>query len=39
VRLIDSSPRQGVHGQVAFVHPKATHGMMVELLQKDAHHV
>ncbi|MBW7884937.1 MAG: methylmalonyl-CoA epimerase [Caldilineaceae bacterium] len=34
VRLIDEQPRQGVHGLVAFVHPKATHGMMIELLQK-----
>ena len=34
VRLIDETPRQGVHGLVAFVHPKATHGMMIELLQK-----
>lgn len=37
VRLIDETPRQGVHGKVAFVHPKATHGMMIELLQKDHH--
>ncbi len=37
VRLIDETPRRGVHGKVAFVHPKATHGMMIELLQKDAH--
>jgi methylmalonyl-CoA/ethylmalonyl-CoA epimerase len=37
LRLIDESPRQGVHGLVAFVHPKATHGAMIELLQKDAH--
>lgn len=34
VRLIDETPRQGVHGLVAFVHPKATHGVMIELLQK-----
>lgn len=34
VQLIDETPRQGVHGLVAFVHPKATHGMMIELLQK-----
>lgn len=34
VRLVDETPRQGVHGLVAFVHPKATHGMMIELLQK-----
>ncbi len=38
VRLIDQTPRQGVHGLVAFVHPKATHGMMIELLQKSPHH-
>ncbi|HXF64098.1 MAG TPA: methylmalonyl-CoA epimerase [Caldilineaceae bacterium] len=38
VRLIDETPRRGVHGLVAFVHPKATHGTMIELLQKDAHH-
>lgn len=34
LELIDETPRQGVHGLVAFVHPKATHGMMIELLQK-----
>ena len=34
VRLIDETPRQGVHGLVAFVHPKATHGTMIELLEK-----
>lgn len=38
LELIDETPRQGVHGLVAFVHPKATHGLMIELLQKpDAH--
>jgi methylmalonyl-CoA epimerase len=37
VRLIDEAPRQGPHGLVAFVHPKATHGMMIELLQKTHH--
>ena len=35
VRLVDEVPRQGVHGLVAFVHPKATHGAMLELLQKE----
>ena len=34
VRLIDETPRQGVHGRVAFVHPKATHGTMIELLER-----
>ncbi|MEM7134419.1 MAG: methylmalonyl-CoA epimerase [Chloroflexota bacterium] len=36
LRLIDEVPRQGVHGRVAFVHPKATHGVMIELLEKDS---
>ena len=38
VRLIDETPRQGVHGLVAFVHPKAANGVMIELLQKTPHH-
>jgi len=37
LRLIDETPRHGVHGLVAFVHPKATHGTMIELLQKFQH--
>jgi methylmalonyl-CoA/ethylmalonyl-CoA epimerase len=38
VHLIDETPRQGVHGLVAFVHPKAANGVMIELLQKNNHH-
>lgn len=38
VRLIDETPRQGVHGLVAFVHPKAAHGVLIELLEKQANH-
>ncbi|MFN8490221.1 MAG: methylmalonyl-CoA epimerase [Caldilineaceae bacterium] len=34
LRLIDEKPRRGPHGLVAFVHPKAAHGTMIELLQK-----
>jgi methylmalonyl-CoA epimerase len=33
VRLIDEEPRQGVHGRVAFIHPKATHGVLLELIE------
>jgi methylmalonyl-CoA epimerase len=34
VRLIDSVPRPGAHGsQIAFIHPSATHGVLVELKQ------
>ncbi len=38
LRLIDNAPRQGVHGLVAFVHPKATNGTMIELLQRTHGH-
>jgi methylmalonyl-CoA/ethylmalonyl-CoA epimerase len=35
VRLIDETPRPGAHGtRVAFVHPSATGGVLVELVQK-----
>ena len=35
-RLIDRKPRKGAGGHwVAFVHPKSTHGVLVELKQKD----
>ncbi|HMN28733.1 MAG TPA: methylmalonyl-CoA epimerase [Caldilineaceae bacterium] len=37
LRLIDGTPRRGVHGLVAFIHPKAAHGVMIELLQRDRH--
>jgi methylmalonyl-CoA epimerase len=34
VRLIDESPRKGAHGNlIAFLHPKATGGVLVELCQ------
>jgi methylmalonyl-CoA/ethylmalonyl-CoA epimerase len=34
VRLIDEKPREGAHGAlVAFIHPKATYGLLVELCQ------
>jgi methylmalonyl-CoA/ethylmalonyl-CoA epimerase len=37
VRLIDETPRRGVHGRIAFIHPKASSGVMIELLQKESH--
>ncbi len=33
VSLIDESPRPGAHGEVAFIHPTAAHGVLVELIQ------
>jgi len=34
VRLIDETPREGAHGMtIAFIHPKAAHGILMELVQ------
>jgi methylmalonyl-CoA/ethylmalonyl-CoA epimerase len=34
VKLIDEKPRAGAHGMsIAFMHPKATHGILMELVQ------
>ena len=34
VRLIDEKPRRGAGGKnIAFIHPKATHGVLLELCQ------
>lgn len=39
VPLIDQAPRVGAHGhRVAFVHPKATGGVLVELVEPIAGH-
>ena len=39
VRLVDESPRPGAEGAlVAFIHPSATHGVLVELKQSSADH-
>jgi methylmalonyl-CoA/ethylmalonyl-CoA epimerase len=34
VELIDPSPRQGAHGLIAFIHPRATGGVLIELIEK-----
>ena len=34
VELVDRAPRQGVEGQVAFLHPRAAGGVLVELLER-----
>jgi methylmalonyl-CoA/ethylmalonyl-CoA epimerase len=34
IRLIDETPRPGAHGMhIAFMHPKGTHGILMELVQ------
>jgi len=39
VDLIDESPRNGIAGEIAFIHPKAMHGVLIELAQppSDSH--
>jgi methylmalonyl-CoA epimerase len=37
VRLIDEEPRRGAHGNtIAFLHPKSTGGVLIELCQPQA---
>jgi methylmalonyl-CoA epimerase len=39
IELIDRTPKQGAHGcRIAFVHPRATGGVLVELSQKPGKH-
>ena len=33
VELIDTAPRRGAEGPVAFLHPRACHGVLVELIE------
>jgi methylmalonyl-CoA epimerase len=35
-QLIDETPKQGAHGKIAFIHPKGSHGVLIELVQRDA---
>ena len=36
VKLIDQMPRDGLSGQIAFIHPKSTRGVLVELVDKSS---
>jgi len=40
VSLLDTAPRRGLAGRIAFLHPQACHGVLVELATPDAgsHH-
>ena len=39
VRLIDREPRPGAHGaDIAFLHPKSTNGVLLELCKEREHH-
>lgn len=35
IRLVDETPRKGAHNsKIAFIHPKATKGVLIELVEK-----
>jgi methylmalonyl-CoA/ethylmalonyl-CoA epimerase len=34
LELIDSAPRRGAEGPVAFIHPRSCHGVLVELIEE-----
>lgn len=34
IELIDKEPRTGLAGRIAFLHPKSTKGILIELVQK-----
>ncbi len=36
VKLIDNVPRSGLSGSIAFIHPKSTNGVLVELVEKQS---
>jgi methylmalonyl-CoA/ethylmalonyl-CoA epimerase len=36
VELVDHAPRRGVEGLVAFLHPRAANGILVELIDRDS---
>lgn len=33
MRMVDQQPRKGLRGEIAFLHPRATHGVLIELVQ------
>ena len=36
VQLIDQSPRPGLAGMIAFIHPRATRGVLIELVDRES---
>lgn len=34
-QLIDETPKRGANGQIAFIHPKGAHGVLIELVERD----
>ena len=35
VELVDTAPRQGISGRIAFLHPRSTRGVLIELVDQE----
>ena len=35
VELVDTTPRQGISGRIAFLHPRSTRGVLIELVDQE----
>ena len=35
IAVIDETPRDGLSGQIGFIHPKSTNGVLIELVDQD----
>ena len=35
IAVIDREPREGLSGTIGFIHPKATRGVLIELVDQD----
>ena len=35
IRVIDTAPREGLSGMIGFIHPRATRGVLIELVDQD----
>jgi len=36
--LLSDRPQRGAHGRIAFLHPKGTHGVLIELMERETAH-
>ncbi len=37
IRLVDTQPREGLSGNIAFIHPRSVFGVLTELVENDPH--
>ena len=37
IRLVDTQPREGLSGKIAFIHPRSVFGVLTELVENESH--